>query len=72
LLSQREGFSTRSTRIDQLLEREDVDGRTEARTRLRFFLRSWTPPSATSEEFSGTCLHSGCRSTFRGLRCALR
>ncbi|HEY6671128.1 MAG TPA: hypothetical protein VIZ91_01370 [Solirubrobacterales bacterium] len=29
-----------------------------AETRLNFFLRSWTPPSPTSDEYTGKCFHS--------------
>jgi hypothetical protein len=57
-LSQREGFFDEKHTIDELLERTDEDGQIEARTRLHFFLRSWTPPSATSEEFTGECFHT--------------
>ena len=57
-LSQREGFFDEKHTIDELLERTDGDGRIEARTRLHFFLRSWKAPSATSEEFTGTCFHT--------------
>ena len=57
-LSQREGFFDEKHTIEELLERTDNDAQTEARTRLHFFLRSWTPPSATSEEFTGRCFHT--------------
>jgi hypothetical protein len=29
----------------------------DAETRLNFFLRSWTPPSPTSDEYTGKCFH---------------
>jgi hypothetical protein len=57
-LAQREGFFDEKHTIDELLERTDTDGQIEARTRLHFFLRSWQAPSATSEEFTGTCFHT--------------
>jgi hypothetical protein len=57
-LSQRDGFFDEKHRIEELLERDDDDGRIEARTRLRFFLRSWQAPSPVSEEFTGICFHT--------------
>jgi SnoaL-like domain len=57
-LSQREGFFDEKHTIDELLGRADADGQVEARSRLHFFLRSWQAPSATSEEYTGTCFHT--------------
>lgn len=57
-LSQRDGFFDENHTIDKLLERSDGEGEIEARTRLRFFLRSWQAPAPTSEEYTGTCYHT--------------
>lgn len=57
-LSQRDGFFDENHTIDELLERTDGEGEIEARTRLRFFLRSWQAPAPTSEEYTGTCYHT--------------
>jgi hypothetical protein len=59
-LSQRSPFFDESHVIQELLgcsggeDGADV----EARTRLRFFLRSWEPPSPVSEEYTGDCFHT--------------
>jgi SnoaL-like domain len=57
-LSQRGGFFDEKHVIDELLERRDLDGDTEAHTRLHFFLRRWESPSPVSEEFTGSCFHA--------------
>jgi hypothetical protein len=57
-LSQREGFFDEKHVIEELVERGRVDGDTEARTRLNFFLHRWEPPSPVSEEFTGKCFHT--------------
>jgi hypothetical protein len=57
-LSQRDGFFDEKHTIEELLERDDHDGRIEARTRLHFFLRSWQAPSPVSQEYTGTCFHT--------------
>jgi hypothetical protein len=57
-LSQRDGFFDEQHTIDELLGRTETDGQIEARTRLRFFLRSWEPPSPVSQEYTGTCFHT--------------
>ena len=56
-LSQRDGFFDEKHTIEELLQRGEADGDTEAETRLNFFLRSWTPPSPVSDEYTGKCLH---------------
>jgi hypothetical protein len=57
-LSQRDGFFDERHTIEELLGRSDADSGIEARTRLRFFLRSWQPPSSTSDEYTGNCFHT--------------
>jgi hypothetical protein len=57
-LSQREGFFDEKHVIEELLDRGQVDGDTEAHTRLHFFLRRWEAPSPVSEEFTGNCFHT--------------
>jgi hypothetical protein len=44
-LSQRDGFFDERHTIEELLGRSDGDDGIEAHTRLRFFLRTWQPPS---------------------------
>ena len=56
-LSQRDGFFDEKHTIEELLDRGEADGDLTAETRLSFFLRSWTPPSPTSEAFTGKCFH---------------
>ena len=56
-LHQRDGFFDERHTIEALLARDESGGDLEARTRLRFFLRSWTAPSPVSEEYTGTCYH---------------
>jgi hypothetical protein len=56
-LSQRDGFFDEKHTIEELLGRGDAGGDIEAETRLRFFLRSWKPPSPVSEEYTGKCVH---------------
>jgi hypothetical protein len=57
-LSQRDGFFDERHTIEELLGRGEASGDLTAETRLNFFLRSWAPPSPTSEEYTGKCLHS--------------
>ena len=57
-LSQRDGFFDEKHTIEDLLDRGEADGDLTAETRLNFFLRSWTPPSPTSDPYTGTCFHS--------------
>jgi hypothetical protein len=57
-LSQRDGFFDERHTIDELLERSDDEDGIEAHTRLHFFLRSWQPPSPTSDEYTGNCFHT--------------
>jgi hypothetical protein len=56
-LKQRDGFFDERHTIETLLARDGAGVELGARTRLRFFLRSWTPPSPVSEEYTGTCDH---------------
>jgi hypothetical protein len=56
-LRQRGGFFDERHTIETLLGRDGAGAELGARTRLRFFLRSWTPPSPVSEEYTGTCDH---------------
>jgi hypothetical protein len=58
-LTQRDGFFDERHTLKETLERTEGSG-DEARlkTRLEFFLRSWTPPSPTSDEYTGSALHS--------------
>lgn len=57
-LSQRDGFFDEKHTIEELLGRGQSDEDVTAETRLNFFLRSWTPPSPTSDEYTGKCFHS--------------
>jgi hypothetical protein len=57
-LSQRDGFFDERHTIEELLDRGETSGDLTAETRLNFFLRSWTPPSPTSQEYTGKCFHS--------------
>ena len=56
-LKQRDGFFDERHTIETLLARDGSGAELGARTRLRFFLRSWSPPSPVSEEYTGTCVH---------------
>jgi hypothetical protein len=56
-LRQRDGFFDELHTIETLLARDRAGAELGARTRLRFFLRSWSPPSPVSEEYTGTCDH---------------
>jgi len=58
-LSQREGFFDESHLVKDVLELDQPsEEEVSARTRLEFFLRRWEAPSATSEEFTGSCFHT--------------
>jgi hypothetical protein len=57
-LSQRDGFFDEEHVIEELLERRDVDGDSEAHTRLHFLLRRREAPSPVSEELTGKCFHA--------------
>ena len=61
-LSQRSPFFDERHVIQELLGRSGggggVGADVEAHTRLRFFLRSWEPPSPVSEEYTGDCFHT--------------
>jgi hypothetical protein len=58
-LSQRDGFFDEMHTIEALLDRGRADnGDVEAKTRLRFFLRSWQSPWPVSKEFTGLCYHT--------------
>jgi hypothetical protein len=58
-LSQREGFFDESHQVKDVLELDQPsEEEVSARTRLEFFLRRWEAPSATSEEFTGSCFHT--------------
>ena len=53
-----QGHPVAEAMMDELLDRGETGGQIEAHTRLHFFLRSWKPPSPTSEEFTGACFHT--------------
>ena len=58
-LSQRDGFFDERHTLREILERtEDSADEARLKTRLEFFLRSWTPPSPTSDEYTGSAFHS--------------
>jgi hypothetical protein len=57
-LGQRDGFFDEKHTIAELLERGELKGDVEAKTRLHFFLRSWESPSPVSREFTGSCFHT--------------
>jgi hypothetical protein len=57
-LSQRDGFFDERHTVTEVLQMEESSsGEIDAHTRLEFFLRRWEAPSATSEEFTGSCFH---------------
>ena len=59
-LAARSPFFDERHEIQELLGRSGGEGGedVEAQTRLRFFLRSWKPPSPVSEEYTGDCFHT--------------
>jgi hypothetical protein len=58
-LSQREGFfDERHTLKEILVRTKDSPDEARLKTRLEFFLRSWKPPSPTSDEYTGSAFHS--------------
>jgi SnoaL-like domain len=58
-LSQRDGFFDERHVLKDVMEwRQTSDDEAEAKTRLEFFLRSWQPPAAKSDEYTGDALHS--------------
>jgi hypothetical protein len=59
-LAQRRPFFDERHEVQELLGRSGGEGGADvdARTRLRFFLRSWEPPAPTSTEYTGDCYHA--------------
>jgi hypothetical protein len=58
-LHQRDGFFDESHQVKEVLGSPVLDGdEIHLKTRLEFFLRRWKAPSPTSEEFTGSALHT--------------